>query len=253
MLPIYDALCLRKSSEEEWTWARATSVYYCVREKDTCVEIANLFISQPRCLQMIRFLQLCNEQEFPCEPQREWLRMATREDFDGKAMPFRQFGRTLTMLILEIQSFYTRHPDAVPRAFKLGSRTRRKGFYYVETHWKAGNSSRDNFMEHLKRLSHKIDEHCGTEEDEESTVKESCVYTLDRREISEVSVSVGQNPAKLCERQEAMRQEKLSVQEGYEITGSTCTQEAILDTRAKGDSPATEEGLSRPRTRGPDS
>lgn len=231
---------VRKRSGGEWIWEDGpTSIYYCVRQKDIWSDTRHrhFSITQSRCLQMVRFLQLCNEQKFPCKAQTQWLRMASREDFFSRAALFEQFGRTLAMLILEIQSFFVRHPEKVPRAYISRRRGRPRGIYCVERYWNEDESVRDNLIKHLDRLYasafNELGE-CGMWKDEAGFIEESCLCTLHSK-ITEDSVLVGGYTAtsvRPCVSQEGLRLEKKSMEKAPDIAVCLSSPGAVLGLRS---------------------
>lgn len=91
----------------EWVWNYGElEKYLCVEKGDTVM--GPRYISRYRCVQMIAFLGLCPEQEFSCKAQGQWYSMAKWSRTKAREPTFRQFGRTLALLVLEVQGFYTR-------------------------------------------------------------------------------------------------------------------------------------------------
>lgn len=232
ILPFFGTKYVRKDCEADWIWDYLpSSKFYCVREKDTGDHLPGMFFSQSRCLRMVRFLQLCSEQAFPCDAQRRWLRMATSPAFDGNTALFKQFSRTLAMLVLQTQSFDARYPDKVPIACKS---FKRHAAYYVEYHWINHESVKDNLMKHLDRLCtipSVMREECGIEDYEWGSVEEPCICTLQPEISEELTFAADRpsTPARLCARQETLSHKGLSVQKAHETTLSPVAHGAVLN------------------------
>lgn len=139
-------------ADSEWIWKYSENeVYYCVRERDTFSNVAVLSISLFRCVRMVNFLQLCDEQDSSHESRQRWLYMTHPDIFQQHWSIFQQYGRTLACLVLEVQGFFTRHRDRTPvYVNRRGSGP--KALYAIETQWRPGRSPRDNLVEHLDRL-----------------------------------------------------------------------------------------------------
>lgn len=130
---------------------------------------------------MIRFLQLCDEHGFSCEVQQRWLRMANAQDFKKSGSVFKQMGRTVALLVLEIQNFFAYHPDKIPspvRIEKPGPKMKEA----VEAYWQGNETVKAQLEKHLDRLYYQLfakDQTClQTRGEEQSPIDGSRADTL---------------------------------------------------------------------------
>jgi hypothetical protein len=189
-------------SADDWIWRYGPdSVYYDIR--DRCSKMAD---SPSRQLQMIRFLQLCDEQEFTRDDQQLWLQTARAISKRRASTLLKHFRQDLGYACARRSRFYTQHPNETPRAHTQPSSGAAKDHYPIRCHWKNSESVKNNLIDHLRRLYEmKFGEGAASmEEHEKGSDNKSCFVTL-RQHIPDGTVADSGKGVGASERQKALQ------------------------------------------------